>query len=692
MSKNSTAQALTEASYTGRDMENIALARPLGLNRVFLNTDNNISVRSDFTRSDYDYYRTGPEADGYNYPVSVGFKAYENFSIVRNIIDLMGDFTCKGIKLVHRNAKAQRIYNSWWKYVNGDGVSERFSNYLYRCANVPINITYGTLSAKIERKWASADVEVIDNKQERRRIPLRYNFINPLTLDVLAPEITAVTGKPFYRIKLSYPIRSAIARLASLKDDIKYQEIIKLLPKNIMKAMENNSHYIDIDGENLVIYYYKKDDWDVWAKPLTYPLVPELQLLEKMRMSDMAALDGAMSTVRLWKLGNLGDSPFNTIIPSASLMNKLRNILAQNVGGGTLDLVWGPDIDFKESDSKVYQFLGASKYEAVLAAISDGLGVPIGSKKKGGSAADFIGMQTFIERLEYGRKILVDFWDAEIKKVQLALGLNEPAVVSFEQMNLSDPNAYKNLLLGLYDRDVISIDSLLENFRFFSDVEKAKIKRDYKERKSGKVPAKSSPYHNPMGELDMKKSVLQNFGVLPKDLNEDTIKNLKPNPNLTKLNGRPQGQKDTVQRKKKKPTFKTKGEFSNLLCWAMKTQDTISEKITPVLLKKYNKTNLRSLSYAEFDAVEETKFRVLSRLKPYEEVSDEVLADVLSKRVDNDDVIFSLSVFKNSFIAKNKREPEINELRQMQSSAYALTFDESEDIAEIGIEDSPLLL
>ena len=67
-------------------------------------------------------------------------------------------------------------------------------------------------------------------------------------------------------------------------------------------------------------------------------------MLEKMKLADLAALDGAISNVRLWRIGDLD----HKIIPTKAAINKLRDILASNVGGGTMDLVWGPEIDFKE--------------------------------------------------------------------------------------------------------------------------------------------------------------------------------------------------------------------------------------------------------------------------------------------------------------------------------------------------------
>ena len=41
-----------------------------------------------------------------------------------------------------------------------------------------------------------------------------------------------------------------------------------------------------------------------------------------------------------------------------------------------MDLVWGPELKFSESQSQVYKFLGAEKYQPVLTSIYAGLGIP----------------------------------------------------------------------------------------------------------------------------------------------------------------------------------------------------------------------------------------------------------------------------------------------------------------------------
>ena len=58
-------------------------------------------------------------------------------------------------------------------------------------------------------------------------------------------------------------------------------------------------------------------------------------------------------------LREIGDGKISIKTLEDSAINKLRNILASNVGGGTMELVWGPELSYTESNSQVYKFLGS---------------------------------------------------------------------------------------------------------------------------------------------------------------------------------------------------------------------------------------------------------------------------------------------------------------------------------------------
>ena len=83
-----------------------------------------------------------------------------------------------------------------------------------------------------------------------------------------------------------------------------------------------------------------------------------------------------------------------------------------------MELVWGPELSYTESNSQVYKFLGSEKYTSVLNSIYAGLGVPptlTGMANNGGGFTNnFISLKTLVERLQYGRDQLTKFSDFKI--------------------------------------------------------------------------------------------------------------------------------------------------------------------------------------------------------------------------------------------------------------------------------------
>lgn len=684
------------------------------LGRTFLNEKPNISIRSDYTRDDYDVYRPG-ESQRCT-PIEQAMKAYDKVGIVHNVIDLMADFTCKGIKLIHPNSTHERFFRQWWNYVNGDMISERFLNYLYRMGNVPVRRAFGQIPTKRERQWLSANGEkhvepMNELVVEKRRIPIRYTFLNPLTLEVIEPELSLFTGRPNFALKLGRMVTTAISKIQNQYKIQEVAEALKYIPKEILDKVQKGETLIPIDPENISVFYYKKDDWDVWAKPMIYSIVDDLTMLEKFKLADMSALDGVISNVRLWSLGHITDRPETTFLPNKAMITKLRNILATGIAGGTLDLVWTPDLTFKESSTNTHNFLGITKYIPVLQSIYQGLGIPFsGGTEKAGATSGFIAMQTFVERLEYGRRVLVDFWNGELKRVQKAMGYTKPAIVTFDQINLGDDNNYKKLLIDLLDRDVVSVDTVLDNFKMFSEVEKIKIRRDYKSRESGKLPRKASVFHNPMIEDEFRKILLQSGGVVPSEIgleleerkegeksvleltqkhqekiasqrNREKVeqKTFKPK----KQNGRPKNSGDKSKRKKTLVTKKlSKGsEFLNTFLWANEAQKKISEIVTPIYLEQVNKKNVRSLSEAEFKDLEGAKLTIFSHASPFTEITELSVSELSKNTVPHEGVVYMTKALLSTFVKKNNREPIVEEMRQIQASAFAMCY-EPEDTTE----------
>lgn len=611
--------------------------------RDFSNLDGPTGGRPGLTKGDYDIFR--PEESVPTHIKGIFHRAdliYNKVGLVKNVIDLMGDFASQGISIVHPNKRIEKFYRNWFEKIKGEERSERFLNNFYRVGNVVINRQTAKISVKVSdnlyRSIASPDLIINKEEQivEKREIPWRYTFIDPICVDIMGGPLSAFVGEKNFAITMPADLRRIIN---NPKNDSE-KALISQLPEAIIQAAKTKKPYL-LDPLKTCVYHYKKDDWKSWAYPMIYSIMDDINIIEKLKLADLAALDGAISNIRIFKLGSLE----HKIAPTAAAAAKLGQILGNNVGGGTMDLVWGPDIELIESKTSVHQFLGEAKYTPHLNSIYAGLGIPptlTGTFGASGTTNNFISLKTLTQRLQYGRKVLASFWKNEIALVQKAMGFKYAAKIEFDRMDLSNEDTEKALLIQLVDRNIVSDELVQRAFGFDPDTEKSRLNRESRDRTGERMVPKAGPWYDPKLEDALKKIALQTGVAAPsqvglvldkKKAGEKTLQDIKidtktnplaPNPGIPQQ-GRPKQSKDKTKRKTKKFSPRT---GASLHLWAVAAQDQISDIVNPYLLSFYNKKNMRSLSSLEYTEAEITKTKIFLSIDPLVTVTEEL---VLSK-------------------------------------------------------------
>ncbi|MQF98251.1 MAG: hypothetical protein FI729_01800 [SAR202 cluster bacterium] len=612
--------------------------------RDFTDIETNISVRSGFGYPDYYAFRSHEQIpQRQKRIIKMCMNAYDKVGIIRNVIDLMGDFGQQGINLVHQNKSVEKFYRNWFKKVNGKERSERFLNILYRTGNVIIYKSFANMTPELIKfmKTVANDIKVETPDIENNVIPWRYNFFNPMSVNLKDGGLSLFLGKKNLTI-------SSSSLLDKFKDNSIPPHVLDTLPPKIKRSIERGEKEIPLDPDRVSTFYYKKDDWSQWANPMIYAILDDVMMLEKMRLADLSALDGAISNIRLWTIGNLD----HKILPNKSAINKLREILSNNVGGGTMELVWGPELSFTESSSDVYKFLGSEKYQAVLNSIYAGLGVPPTltgmAGQSGGFTNNFISLKTLVERLQYGRDMLIKFWQHEVELVRRAMGFRYPAQIHFDQMSLSDEAAEKNLLIQLADRDIISHETVLERFKEIPTIEKIRLKRELQDRERESSPDKAGPFHNAQHQNDLEKIALQQGVVTPEDVglessldSKDMIDRKFPKPQPAGPSGpsgppkkkksekpdggRPRFSTDKDPRKKRVDKPRSKPGLAELIAWSQNSLGEISDIVNEAFLSVKGKKNLRQLTKSDVAELENLKLDVLTN----SDVNSEITPDIV---------------------------------------------------------------
>lgn len=661
----------------------------------FSNLDTNVSGRPGLTKGDYDAFRPDEAI-----PTKVkgiirkADEIYQQVGLVKNVIDLMGDFATQGIRIVHPNKRVERFYKAWFKKISGKDRSERFLNNLYRTGNIVLNRQTAKLNNKIidkmYRATAAADIadpEADDIEIIKKEIPWRYTFIDPVYVEVLGGSLSSFSNKKFYGVVLPGHLRKLIN---SPKNDAE-KLIVEQLPLDILEAAKTRKPYM-LNPDKTIVYHYKKDDWQVWAYPMIYAIMDDITVIEKLKLADMCALDGAVSNLRIFKLGSLE----HKIAPTKAAAAKLSAILSNNVGGGTMDLVWGPDIELIESNTNVHQFLGEGKYIPHLNSVYAGLGIPptlTGTFGASGTTNNFISLKTLTQRLQYGRDVLVSFWEKEIELVQKAMGFKYAAKIEFDRMDLSNEEAEKALLIQLADRNIISDELLQMKFGIDPSMEKFRLNRENRDREAERMVQKAGPYYDANFENNLKKIALQLGIATPSQVGLELEPNKRGEKNAIQMKsefppapkigntsptgvsgqGRPRNSKDSQQRKERDFSPRT---GASTAIWANETQEKISDIINPMLLEFYQKDNLRKLSAKETNELDIFKTKILFNIEPNSIIDESVINKAISNINTNNT---SLKMDSFNYWIKNisnelNRQLTSDEIKLIKSSFYATVY------------------
>ena len=670
----------------------------------FSNLATNVSGRPGLTKQDYDAFRPHQARPVKRKAILESVdEAYETIGLIRNVIDLMSDFACQGVRLVHPNRRIEKFYKHWWLIVDGKGRSEAFLRNLYKDGAV---ISKVTETAKINKRAKEnlfksvADHDHFKVLREtpivKNEIPWRYVFLNPTTIELIGGDLALFTGRNHYGIQIPDSLRR---KISSPEGPIE-RDLVSKLPKEVKAAAKHNK-LIPLDPDTTSVHHYKKKDSDAWAKPIIYSIWDEIVLLRTLKLADLAALDGAISNIRIFTLGDLDAK----IAPTAAGIARLAEILESHTGVGTMDLVWGPEIKLIETSTNVHQFLGEEKYKPTLMGLYQGLGVPptlTGTFGSGGTTNNFVSLKTLTQRLEYGRGVLEDFWLEQIIKVQKAMGFRIPASVEFNSPGLGDEASEKALLIQLADRNLISTELLQHRFGNDPDLEKIRINKEARERRDGRQPEKVGAFNNPAVSEGLKKIALQSGQATPsevglilddrkegekttleqqqemqKEIQKDKVaapagpgkKGRKPGQKGQPQQGRPKNSKDGTQRKEK--TFKPKIKAdATLLVWINNAQDTISDFLHDSVLKLHGKKNMRQLTAKEASWSEKSKFGVLFNLEPLCELDNETLyaalrGDKIPQNIEYEESIETVSIDLD-------RKLTFDEIRQVQAYLYII--------------------
>jgi len=562
--------------------------------------------------------------------IEICLEVHDKVGIVRNIIDLVSDFTCEGIDIIHPSKAQKSFWDTWMRKAKISDAAYKLINTILKAGTCVLHRRTSSLNKKQERDMKTAKAAFEDQRVVKRTIPIGYTVYNPLKYNINSVEDD---GTPVI----------TIMDLLNLKGS---QKTLNSDPANFIAT-------------------YRKDDWEKYAKPFHFAALDDLCFENKMQRMDNAAMDGIINAIRIWKIG--GELKDGTpILPTTTATGKLAAILENDTGGGITDVIWDPFIDLTVEYPPVDKILGSDKYKHVRQKILEDFGIAqvlIDGTGQGSYSNQYLSVRSLLEKVEYLRGILMRWIEREVTYISKSLDLRKRPKIEIRNSELSDENARIALLTQLYDRGIISKTQMLQNVNHDWEIERERIKIEKKEAENDQELNKKGPFDTPN-----------------KDNNTKNKTNEEP-PGKPGGDGRPPNDPadhPQQRRRQTKPQGASRIIF-DLQDRALIAMEIIDELIDANFFEENGVNNIKELTKDKKKELEAHKFTILANIN-IDEVSKEMITpkiDIIAKmeveapeKLDRCvDQVFNRLM---SDYRKKNGEPSTKKRRELRSRAWAI--------------------
>ena len=352
-------------------------------------------------------------------------KAYYNFAIFRNTIDMMTEFSSSGIFLRGGSRKSRDFFDALFEKNDLKSFIDRFFREYYRSGNVFVYRFDGKVAKedtrKMYRTFGATNLDI--------ELPVRYMILNPADIQIQG-GLNFANGI-YYKILSDYEL----ARLREPRSEEDW-EIFQGLPQETQELIKNNKNstvLMPLDSDHINAVFYKKQDYEPFSVPMGYPVLEDINWKAEMKKMDMAI---ARTMQQAILLVTMGTEPEKGGVNQKNLA--AMQTLFQNESVGRV-LIADYTTDAKFVIPNIGNLLGPEKYEIVDRDIQIGLqNILVGDEKFSNQS---IKTEVFLARLHQAREaFLNEFLIPEIKRISKQMGFKSYPLPYFNEFSLgSDP-------------------------------------------------------------------------------------------------------------------------------------------------------------------------------------------------------------------------------------------------------------
>jgi hypothetical protein len=435
-------------------------------------------------------------------------KAYYNFAIFRNTIDLMTEFSCSRLFLRGGSKKSKEFFNAFFLKTNLWDLQDRFFREYYRSGNVFLYRFDGKIAKKDLNKMTQTFG--VSKANTEYSIPIRYCILNPADVHV-GGNISFAAGT-YYKQLSGYELE----RLRSPRTE-EDREVLNSLDPEIQKKIKERVPHIlmPLDANRINAVFYKKMDYEPFAVPMGYPVLEDINWKAEMKKMDMAIARTMQQTVLLV---TMGAEPEKGGINQKNLA-AMQSLFANESVGRVLIADYTTKAEFVIP--KVGSILDPKKFEVVNKDIEIGLNsIVTGGGEK--FANQNIKVELFIARLRQARETFLNqFLIPEIKRVAKSLGFKNYPTPYFHKLSIKNDETMSRIYARLVEVGVLTAEEGMEALDTgkLPSPEESKISQQEYNKMRGK-----GFYEPLMGGPETQKVLADKTGELQLEVTDKNIK------------------------------------------------------------------------------------------------------------------------------------------------------------------------
>lgn len=587
-------------------------------------------------------------------------KAYHNFSVIKNIIELLTEFSCGEILFKGGNKKSREFCKAFLKKLGINSFQANWFREYNRSGNV---FTY-----IFKKKIIPSDISKITTVygaetppeaelQKGVVLPSRFTILNPIEISV---GDSASFLNPVYHKQLN---AYEVNRLRERKYDSD-KDIYDALPPEIKKVIDDKKTQtvlLPLPTQDVVAVFNAKQPYEALSIPPFFSVLDDLDFKAAMRKMDIATMKLINQAILLVTTGT---EPEKGGINPQNIANLTAIFLNESVGR-VLIADYTTKAEFVVPP--IADILNPAKYEAINNDIYVGLNyILLGDEKFANQASK---VQIFIERINHAREIFInEFLEPVIRDICKTVGFKNYPTPYFTDIDLKNDVEWARIYTRLAEIGFITPEEVfnaLDNGKLPLPDDSLENQEEFKEQKRKGLyqPITGGPADQMNILKEQNKNALQ---MQDKDRAHDDKQKTKdrkhasenpqqPAPQivlnaptkLAKPNGRPAGSKRPQSTKKVRPLGGSLISGKKIIENVLKA-DKINHIIIDKICKKFKIKNLNDIqsSYAE-----ELKNKIIRNETPekWEESVDIYLDKIVAKQKieDNQDRISAIEELAN---------------------------------------------